>query len=386
MSLPPQRRVRQTLVFAQEPHFYGAQYPTVSYVFNEVAPRFTRRSVIADVVSDARYKPVDHYHSVHVSHVHSAGWVNFDGAQITPISRWIPVPLHESFPAEVRLPLVPSGVVALCVDRAFLALSEQVPTEVNLYNFGWELREIGSLLPRIADGLSRTVSGQYLTLQFGWKPMAADLKSLGSILKTVEKRLAYLRETWGKRVRVGYFEKVNVDISRSPRTVCSMAHGKWDTNLTPIDYACQFRAGGFLYHELERLSGVEGTLRAASSALGLLDPVEAVWNAIPFSFVLDWFGRIGNVLSRLDRLQPFSGLWEISDVGYSISERLTCRVEYEVETSSGKTIAGLGTLTQRLYKRYVGLPVNPTHLIGTGTLTSSQQVLSVALLNSTRRH
>jgi len=292
----------------------------------------------------------------------------------------------ESWPNEVKLPLVPSGEVALAVDAAFTAMSEQVPTEINILNFGYELRELGDLIPSLAEGLSRTVSGQFLNWSFGVKPLISDLKTLGSILKVVEARLAYLRETWGKRVRVGHQQEINVDLSSSTQTVYSPIS---DTvvKMTPASYRCRFVASGYIYHTLDRLYGIESTLRGASAALGLLNPVEAVWNAIPFSFVADWFGRIGNALSRLDTLQPFPGTWNCIDFGYSTKELLQCRVQVMVPYSSpSNEVVYDGFITQTLYRRVVGLPVNSTQLIGTGSLTSSQQLLAVALLNSTRKH
>jgi hypothetical protein len=278
--------------------------------------------------------------------------------------------------------LYSSGRVALAVDNAFLAMSEQVPTEVNLLNFTYELRELGDLIPSLAEGLSRTVSGQFLNYQFGVKPLISDLKKLGTIMATVEKRIAYLRSTYGKRVRVGHSEDISVDPSGSPTTLYSDSF--FTVKGTVLNYRALFQATGYIYHLLENLYGIEATLRGASSALGLLDPVEAVWNAIPFSFVADWFGRIGNVLSRLDRLQPFSGEWRCIDFGYSIKEYAVFKVD--VYWTNTNTLIGGGFGIQNLYRRTPGLPVNPTQLIGSGTLTTSQQLLSIALLNSTRKH
>jgi hypothetical protein len=350
-------------------------------------PRWTFRDVITDVVHSVdRYKPVFHHELKVDCPVDRGTFLNFGGlAQITPVSGWIPISGVESWNDEVKLPLIPEGVVALAVDHAFTAMSEQVPTEINILNFTYELRELGDLIPSLAEGLSRTVSGQFLNWSFGVKPLISDLKTLGHILKTVESRLAYLRETWGKRVRVGHQEELDVELSPSTFTVQSTPDTL--TSLTPIRYRCRFVASGYIYHTLDRLYGVEATLRGASAALGLLNPVEAVWNGIPFSFVVDWFGRVGNALSRLDKLQPFPGTWNCIDFGYSVSEMLQSRVLFQWPNSvPANHVIGDGIVTQKLYRRFVGLPVNPTQLIGSGSLSTSQQLLAVALLNSTRKH
>lgn len=385
--MPPRFRVRERLDQRFEPWEFKYDYNSDHFVFaRDNSSRWTHRSVISDVTQDNRsFKPVAHEHQFHASSVNGGSWTNGNGATITQVSDWVPLPIPEHWISGVdRLPFVSSGRVALAVDNAFTAMSKQVPEEVNILNFTYELRELGDLIPSLAESLSRTVSGQYLNWQFGVKPLLSDIKKLGAISKAVQDRLAYLRQTWGKRVRVGHYEEFSEEPSKIERTASTFSDG--EVTVTPYSYRGFFRAGGYIFHTLDRLYGMEATLRGASGALGLLNPVEAVWNAIPFSFVLDWFGRIGNVLSRLDTLQPFPGTWNCIDFGYSTTEMLSYEVKLYWTGSNPKIRIGNGIVQLRRYERHVGLPVNPTQLIGTGSLTTSQQLLGVALLNSTRKH
>jgi len=272
-------------------------------------------------------------------------------------------------------PHLPSGtVVAAMTDEAFNAFSDQVPQEVDLVNFGLDLRELGALIPSLAENLAKTVSGGFLTYSFGWKPLIGDLKKLGHLAQTVADRLSWLKETRGKFVKLGYQSTWAEDV---PWTVS--VGGR---TFSVVKQTNKFVAGCYLFHLLERLGGYEGQLRAFSSALGLLNPSAVAWERIPFSFVADWFVRTDGIVNSL-KLQPFSGAWDLSRVSHSFTQV----VEYEGwdvnndYTELHAPGAFVGTLVARTYRRYPGLPVSASILSTTG-LTSGQLALAAALIGA----
>jgi len=289
-----------------------------------------------------------------------------------------PVPNNNS--AEIQAfvsghnPTGPSGAaVALLTDNAFRAMSDQVPQEVDLVNFGLDLREMGSLIPSLAENMARTVSGGYLTYAFGWKPFIGDLQKLGHLNATVTKRLNWLKETRGREVRLGYS-------SSWPYEGTSTIDIGGYSQATLTSSERRFRAGAYLFHLLERLDGIEGQLRAFSSALGLLNPSAVVWERIPFSFVADWFVRTDGIVNSL-QLQPFSGAWNLRRISHSfyVKEEWTIKSTYTGATNTFGLLQS--TLVVEKYSRAPFLPVSSSLLTET-TLTPSQLVLAAALLGA----
>lgn len=277
-------------------------------------------------------------------------------------------------------PLPPSAFRTLLADNAFEALSTQVPQEVSLPNFFWELREIAALVPSLSEGILKTVSGGYLQYQFGWKPFLGDIGRLLSLCRTMEQRLAYLRSTHGRETRIAYsrtFEsdECGVAIPDSPTDGYSLR-----------SYKGTFNCGGYLYHELEGLWGAQAMWRAAAAGLGLNNPLGVVWEAIPFSFVADWFGRIGKAVGRTP-IQPFVGRWEVRRVTHSWT--LDSVYERWVISTPGGVVSPtfprrFASIKCRRYKRDIGIPASSSWLTSSG-LTPQQQLLAAALIASSSR-
>jgi len=257
-------------------------------------------------------------------------------------------------------------------DNAFQALVPQVPQEVSIPNFLWELREIASLLPRLSDGLIKSAAGGYLNYSFGWKPFIGDIQKLVSLMSTIRARLEYLRDTWGKETRISYSEELQVD-TLSEELINGLY---WSASGRSI-----FRCGGYLYHKLEDLDGQIGEFRALLGATGFNNPLGVLWEAIPFSFVVDWFTRCGGVIARTP-IQPFVGPWEIRRMTYSISSSFEWSA-YE-DFPDGYTPQKWECYqkgTAEFYNRNVGLPVSSSIFYEDG-LSPQQQTLAAALLAS----
>lgn len=253
-------------------------------------------------------------------------------------------------------------------DAAFAAFADQVPQEVDIVNFGLDFRQIGDLIPKLEESMSKTVASGYLNYSFGWKPFLSDLQKLGRLSQTVADRLAWLRDTWGKSVRLGYFQEVDYPISERFQKVSGTFYP------TCLSAKATLLASGTLYHELERLNGIEGTMRGMIAALGLNSPSRVVWERIPYSFVVDWFARTKSITDSF-RYQPFTGLWRVSNVCTSMKIHLNIEWRYY---EAGVREHSAGFTTGDFYNRLVGLPVSSQIL--SGDLSPTQQLLAAALL------
>lgn len=310
---------------------------------------------------------------------HSAGWtIRFDGPTLETVDYGSAVAL---------LPSPSSSILAGLSDEIYEDFFTQVPETVSIANFLYELREISGLIPQIQSSLAKTVSGGFLSFQFGWKPILGDLESLGSLVTDVRKRILYLKQTRGKKTRL-HFQKKNLLSSSSgdvnvPETAwnksTSVIGGHY--RLRPLDYSDVFNAGGWLIHWLERLDGLEGELRALSAALGLLNPAKVAWETIPYSFVADWFTRTKGSIDQLDIANPYPGGWNVYGTSHSLKQRMTFRVDRIVDAGYQPSSWYVGIGTVERYQRWVGLPVSSS-LLTRDSLDTRQQLLALALLGA----
>jgi hypothetical protein len=282
-------------------------------------------------------------------------------------------------PVLALLPVVSDSLWGSLALDSYNEFSTQIPEEISLPNFIWEFKEIGSLLPKLEDTLSKTIASGYLNWNFGWKPFLQDLSTLGNLVGTVRAKIAYLKSRFGKPTRLSFYR---------PNLVSIPFLRDWNDTSTGIyqlrlaSYMANFRASGTLYHELEGLDSLDGELRAFTVALGLTNPVKAFWNAVPFSFVVDWFGRLGSRLFQ-HTVNPYQGLWQVYDLTCSVSET----AQVDVRWSYRHDLNGyphIGHIAVNRYTRLARLPLELSSF-NLESLSPKQQMLSLALLRTVTR-
>lgn len=117
----------------------------------------------------------------------------------------------------------------------------------------------------------------WLELQYGWKPLMSDI--YGAALHLVAPDRLPLIHVKGHAKDGSEFE-----VSQSARHGGSSLKYKFDV---------EHEAWVSMYYALSDASLAE------FSSLGLINPVEIVWELLPYSFVVDWFLPVGNWLSSM---------------------------------------------------------------------------------------
>jgi len=125
----------------------------------------------------------------------------------------------------------------------------------------------------------KDISGRWLELQYGWKPLISDV---------YEAAKAYEAITNGPRV-----SRVSVSISREGLKNTSTSSFNWTGQGTVKE---RWR---LVYEMSEQLS--------SARSLGLTDPLSVAWELIPYSFVVDWFLPIGSYLENLNTIPKLRG-------------------------------------------------------------------------------
>jgi hypothetical protein len=171
-------------------------------------------------------------------------------------------------------------------------------------------------------------SQRWLEFQYGWLPLIDDVYAAA---------LAFEEKTRVRRAqvyRVSSTEFDRVDVSGSPvNTVC--------TGPGTAKYHVKLQ-----YEFTEKL--------AVNRSLGLANPIEALWELLPYSFVLDWFLPIGVYLDTLSVLPTLEGRWcqtvsvhcvarsKLTPTGETIATGLSASMEYvEVSRTVGSGFRAL---------------------------------------------
>jgi hypothetical protein len=274
-------------------------------------------------------------------------------------------------------------------DAAFQQMAAQMPEEISIPNFILEAKEIGSVFPDLRAKMSRTdvAKNGLLSWEFGLKPLLSDLQTISSLLDTVRNRIQFLKDTRGKRVRLGaYFvrerelpQPILTGYGGALQNTSGLSH-----DLVAVYHHSTYRASGYLYHELEGLDDIGGLLRALMVATGFGNPLKVAWNAIPYSFVVDWVTNASDLLSDASRIKPFMGPWQVSDFCYSVTDVLgfvvSARPSNPLDPNSPHDLPAdaLGRVEFKRYRREVGVPARVISL--SLPLSAREALLAAALL------
>ena len=290
------------------------------------------------------------------------------------------------------LPYVsPAQMTSWSID-ALNKFSDQVPTSVSVANFLYELKDMKGMIPSIdRRGLSKTVSNNFLAFEFGVKPFISDIKAMVEMSDAVDKRLKHLLDTAGKSVDLRFDRELDliteehiIRINVEDPNYNSSSDNFNGLRLRRTSAKVKFHCGAKLFQDLQGLSDSMSKLKALAASGGFNHPARVIWNAIPYSFVVDWFFSIGKILDSIS-IQPFGGEYRISDVGWSLKREATY-IGTQV-MANGQFVDGnatLGTVRVKDYVRQPGFPATSL-LLTDGQLSPKQLVLGLAMLEQKRR-
>jgi len=183
--------------------------------------------------------------------------------------------------------------------------------------------------------VSKDIAGRWLELQYGWLPLLSDVYNLCEDKPTIS--------GWKRVHRV---------VDRSIPEYVSMETDAIAYTVTRCELHNRCTVGAFLT--------VKDSAVRRGSEYGLTNPALLAWEAIPFSFVVDWFLPVGSYLEALTALE---GL-EVSEA----SVTTTATVKFTVVGKRGKRATEqdypvfkpsvtVGEKTTKL--RELGLPSRP---------------------------
>jgi len=201
------------------------------------------------------------------------------------------------------------------------AISRIRPTEpaANVAQFVGELREELPSVPLLAlrDQAAhfRSLGSEYLNVEFGWLPFIGDLQKQVYAMRNHNKILAQLLRDSGKTVRRRYSfpavreEKVtNLGLalpapqSPFPSVFPSTTYPKTLTEITGRNDWVVAKFKYFIPVSNDLWSRIQRFDALSSKLLGTRVTPDVLWELTPWSWMLDWFGNFGDVISNFSNL------------------------------------------------------------------------------------
>lgn len=194
--------------------------------------------------------------------------------------------------------------------QAYAKLKPTKPL-LDLATFIAEARDLPRLLKGRLEEM-KDISDWWLALQFGWKPLLADIEDFIKSLNDFDERFRFLIRNNGKPVRrrmkllsdsgsgnlrssngIGITRNTYVDWpGRSART------SAWKYNVRHQWTREVWASGEFMFY-LGDVSLPATETRIKSRLWGLKVTPAVVWNALPWSWLFDWCSNIGYILEGL---------------------------------------------------------------------------------------
>lgn len=165
-------------------------------------------------------------------------------------------------------------------------------------------------------GIHSSIGQEHLNFQFGVKPLISDIRdTMHGILNFNELYSQYAKNA-GKRVRRRYgfpsttkVTDTKILTNADPDKVANVDFSSWyqlpyssgrgDVFLRRETTKRQWFSGAFTYHLPALDDGFLGYAERAVNLLGLDIDAEVLWNVTPWSWAVDWFGNVGDVIHNV---------------------------------------------------------------------------------------
>lgn len=273
--------------------------------------------------------------------------------------------------------------------RRMVPRIDQLTENFNALSFLYELKDIRDMFRLWSrnESLVRNLSSGVLNWNLGWRPFVADCERLIFKVMTLRDKIKQWNADAAKgviytrhaNVTPSFHLVTGIDSSNSSiddRVVQSSTHDIYHpvsgANLGPgraYYEKADFTEWKFITHLMFKpkaldLRFIEDHISLWYDALSLGETGSIIWNAIPFSFVVDYFWSIGDFLEQFEVEATTIG-FDLVDFGYSLKKVKTQHRTYWFGDDADVTKWALGSrgLVEKTYVRrraHIPASVNDT--------------------------
>lgn len=257
-----------------------------------------------------------------------------------------------SFWGSHAIELGDSKIMDLCAE-AYDTMRPQLGGDLSVVNFILELDDLKRLVPvfQRRRSMLNNAASQNLNYRYGWKPFVSDMQEMWQALYNYKEKLHNLLSSQGQ-VQNRYFRKVVASdkfeyITHPSPPGYSSCVGSYETTFTAtMQYKYNVANAKDRYLEVKALMDM----------LGFDRPLEVAWDAIPFSFAVDWFFSVGNFLQR--KRSPWVKVSvDVLDFSYSIKTEYIGKFYRYDDTIKDEPLQFLGSFQSSVYDRRRAKPV-----------------------------
>nr|UJQ84963.1 MAG: putative maturation protein [Leviviridae sp.] len=186
------------------------------------------------------------------------------------------------------------------------AMTNPGRAEVSLPVFIGEARDLPHMIKSAGDSLLkrrkywfRNSAGQYLSWEFGWKPLMNDLRKIVTFQSSVDSRVKELERLYSKgglkrRMKLGHWGAVEQLNNRFIESSLGTVIQARETRFTQVE-----RWGTIRWKPTtlpKSIDRPELQRQAIKAVFGLSLQAEDVWNLVPWTWLIDWFTNAGDFL------------------------------------------------------------------------------------------
>lgn len=169
-----------------------------------------------------------------------------------------------------------------------------------------------------AKTLCKSGADVWLSWRYGWTQLYRDITALAAIKRRVQDHIKYIAQTQGSWASIASSQIETYDYS--PRQDAQSSSGFWFEPTVTATRTGTFSLDIWRSDMSMRFSTFELVLQAA----GVYDVLYALWDLVPFSFIVDWFIDIGNWLSSSP---VYWNRFKLRKMGYSTKTEYACKLK-----------------------------------------------------------
>jgi len=194
----------------------------------------------------------------------------------------------------------------------------------------------------------RRLGGEYLNIVFGWKPFIRDLRRLYATMRTIDAQIAKLKAQNGQSIRRRAVLRDDVVTSTSGASystpfinvyggppswpIGSTVYRLNTTTKTRVWYSACYR------YWIPDVKSWGWDLRARAALFGVLPTPKVLYDAMPWSWLVDWFTDVGELV---DAVSPTAVSGTTMKYGYTmLNDVVTSTATSHVTHSSAATRVG----------------------------------------------
>jgi hypothetical protein len=262
-----------------------------------------------------------------------------------PAVDWSPITISKSpsfsFPSDTQR--VMDGTRAVASASPVNPVTETAQNAAELYREGIPVPgrayATGGLNPK-------TTGKTYLEVQFGLNPFLQWAKSMGTSIRKYKKLTSTLERNSGKQVRrrrqlySNTYSTVVYDEALGSAPVWRMNLGNYDISQY-IDWSsarvivtdtfhstCNF-SGAFTYYlapQLGSFNKIENALQKFNLAFGTSADIDVMWEVTPYSWLVDYFANIGQILANVTDAAQYSQVMKYGYIMHDLRARRVIRI------------------------------------------------------------